>query len=269
MNFGIALQSIIPVRKEPSHTSEMVTQLLFGELYHLIQSRDGWQHIRAAWDNYEGWIAEKQSQLIDEQEFLRLLNAETPASMDLVQLIANQTRQTMFAIPLGSSLPGLEGQFFTINGEHYHFEGQVSDPAAVEKARTSPEKKEFGQSLVEDAMMFLHAPYVWGGRSPFGIDCSGLVQMVYRLKQVKLLRDALQQVTQGETVNLLDEAFPGDIAFFDNEEGQLSHVGILVDRFRILHASGCVRIDAIDHEGIYDEKSGSYTHKLRLIKRIV
>ncbi|MFH1159480.1 MAG: C40 family peptidase [bacterium] len=269
MNFGIATQSIIPVRKEPSHTSEMVTQLLFGELYHLTQTREGWQHVRVAWDNYEGWIPEKQSQPIDEQEFLRLLNTETPVSMDLVQLIANETWKTMFAILLGSSLPGLEGQFFTINGEHFHFEGQVSDPTAVDEVHTPQEKKEFGQSLVEDAMIYLHTPYLWGGRSPFGIDCSGLVQMAYRLKQIKLLRDSSQQVTQGESVNLLDEASPGDIAFFDNEEGNISHVGILVDRFRILHASGSVRIDAIDHEGIYDEKLGGYTHKLRLIKRIL
>ncbi|TSA29278.1 MAG: hydrolase Nlp/P60 [Bacteroidetes bacterium] len=269
MNFGINLQSIVPVRKEPLHTSEMTTQLLFGELLRIYQTKDSWHQVRLSWDNYEGWIPENQIQVIDEQEFLRLLNAETPVVMDLVQLIANESQKTMFAIPLGSSLPGLEGQFFTVAGENFHFEGQVSDTSGVEEIEGPQEKKEFYHNLVEDAMMYLHSPYHWGGRSPFGIDCSGLVQMVYRLRQIKLLRDASQQATQGEVVNLLDEAEPGDLAFFDDEEGTINHVGILADRFRVIHASGQVRIDAIDHQGIYDGKLEKYTHKLRLIKRII
>lgn len=269
MNFGINLQSMVPVRKEPSHTSEMTTQTLFGELLRIYQTQDGWHHVRLAWDNYEGWVPEKQIRLIDEQEFLRLLNSDTPVVMDLVQLIANESQKTMFAIPFGSSLPGLEGQFFTAAGENFHFEGQVSDTSGVEGIESAQDKKEFCHTLIDDAMMYLNAPYLWGGRSPFGIDCSGLVQMIFRLRQIKLLRDAAQQATQGEVVNLLDEAEPADLAFFDDDEGNLSHVGILADRFRIIHASGHVRIDAIDHEGIYDGKQERYTHKLRLIKRIV
>ena len=269
MDFGINLQSIIPLRKEPLHTSEMVTQLLFGELFRINESHNGWFQIRQAWDNYEGWVLGTQVQRIDEEEYLRLLNADTPVVMDLVQLIGNESRKTMFAIPLGSSLPGLEGQFFTINGENFNFEGQVSITSGVEEIETPEEKKEFCQNLIEDAMMYMHTPYLWGGRSPFGIDCSGLIQMAYRLKKIKLLRDASQQASQGEIVNLLDEAEPGDIAFFDDEEGNINHVGILADRFRIIHASGTVRIDSIDHEGIYDGTQEMYTHKLRLIKRII
>jgi len=270
MEFGISLQSIIPVRKDPSHLSEMVTQLLFGELYHIYQDQNDWLHIRMTWDNQGGWIPLKQATLLDEQEFLRLLHAETPVSMDLVQLIANETRKTMFAILLGSSLPGLEGQFFTVGGESFRFEGSVSDTSGIEGLHTPQERKELSQQLVDDTLIYLHAPYLWGGRSPFGIDCSGLVQAAYRLKNVKLLRDASQQATQGEVVNLLDEALPGDIAFFgDDETGHITHTGVLADRFRIIHASGIVRVDAIDHEGIYDEKQGKYTHKLRLIKRIL
>lgn len=269
MEFGINLQSIVPIRKEPSHLSEMTTQVLFGELFRIYESTNGWHQVRLAWDNYEGWIHEKQVKIIDEQEFLRLLNADTPVVMDLVQLIANESQKTMFAIPLGSSLPGLEGQFFTVGGENFRFEGQVSITSGVEEIETLQEKKEFCHNLVEDAMMYLHSPYLWGGRSPFGIDCSGLVQMVYRLCQIKMLRDATQQATQGEGISLLDEAEPGDVVFFDNEEGIISHAGILADRFRVIHASGNVRIDAIDHQGIFDGKQEKYTHKLRLIKRII
>lgn len=269
MEFGINLQSMVSVRKEPSHLSETTTQILFGELFRIYETRDGWHQVRLAWDNYEGWIPEKQARMINEQEFLRLLNADTPVVMDLVQLIANESQKTMFAIPLGSSLPGLEGQFFSVGEENFRFEGQVSITSGVEDIGSPGEKKEFCHDLVDDALMYLHAPYLWGGRSPFGIDCSGLVQMVYRLRQIKLLRDATQQATQGEVVSLLDEAGPGDIVFFDDEEGTISHVGILADRFRVIHASGNVRIDAIDHQGIFDGKQEKYTHKLRLIKRII
>ncbi|MFH1296765.1 MAG: C40 family peptidase [Bacteroidota bacterium] len=269
MEFGINLQSLVSVRKEPSHFSEITTQLLFGELFRIYKAQEGWLQVRLTWDNYEGWIPEKQARMIDEQEFLRLLNADTPVVTDLVQLIANESAKTMFAIPLGSSLPALEGQFFRIAGENFHFEGQVSDTSGVEEIGTLQEKREFCRNLVEDAMMYLHSPYLWGGRSPFGIDCSGLVQMVYRLRNIKLLRDASQQATQGEVISLLEEAEPGDLVFFDDEGGNINHVGILADRFRIIHVSGNVRIDAIDHQGIYDGKLEQYTHKLRLIKRIL
>ncbi len=170
---------------------------------------------------------------------------------------------------MGSSLPGLEAQYFTINGESYMFEGQVSDSTQLEEAQSPQERIAAKQGLTEDAMLYLNAPYMWGGRSPFGLDCSGFVQMVYKLKKIKLLRDASLQATQGEVVNLLEEAEPGDLAFFDNEEGNITHTGMLLDRYRIIHASGKVRIDAVDHEGIYDEKQGKYTHRLRLMKRIV
>jgi cell wall-associated NlpC family hydrolase len=118
-------------------------------------------------------------------------------------------------------------------------------------------------------MTFLNAPYMWGGRSPFGIDCSGFTQAVYKLKRIKLLRDASQQSTLGEPLSFLTEAEPGDLAFFDNEEGLISHVGIITDQQHIIHASGKVRIDRIDHEGIYNDEEKRYTHLLRIIKRII
>jgi cell wall-associated NlpC family hydrolase len=122
---------------------------------------------------------------------------------------------------------------------------------------------------VNDALLYLNAPYVWGGRTPFGIDCSGFVQMVYKMKKIKLLRDASQQASQGEVISLLGEAEPGDLAFFDDAEGKITHVGLLIDRSHIIHCSGKVRIDVLDHEGIYNEAVQKYTHKLRLIRRIV
>jgi gamma-D-glutamyl-L-lysine dipeptidyl-peptidase len=267
MEFGISLHSIVPVRREPSHRSEMSTQLLFGELYRIHESRDGWLRVELAYDNYEGWISAKQASLIGEDEYLRLLSAETESSLDLVQLITNETKKIIFPIVAGSSLPGLEGQFFSINDDNYYFEGQVADSSFVEEAMASGDKSDARQNLVEDAMVYLNAPYLWGGRSPLGVDCSGFTQMVFKLKKIKLLRDAAQQAGQGVTVGTLADAEPGDIAFFGNDDGEITHTGILIDRGRIIHASGRVRIDNIDQEGILDETEGGYTHRLRLIKR--
>ena len=269
MDFGICLQSVIPVRIEPSHKSEMVTQILFGELYRVIENQDHWIRVRLAYDNYEGWIDQKQSYSIDEQEFIRLINAETPVSLDLVQLLSNETRRSILPISLGSSLPGIMENRFPIGKESFTFEGLMADMSAFESMLLSQNRIKAKQTIIDDAMLYINAPYLWGGRTPFGIDCSGLTQMVYKLKKIRLLRDASQQSTHGEPVNFISETEPGDLAFFDDEEGRIIHVGLLVDKFKIIHASGKVRIDLIDHEGIFNEEENRYTHKLRVIKRII
>lgn len=269
MKFGVALASMIPLRKEPAHQAEIITQILFGELYQIRGEQGDWFYIQSEWDGYEGWINENQSVRITEQEFIRLLNVSSHISLDLVQLLANETRKTVFPVLLGSSLRGLVNHSFTMNGEHYVFDGQVSEDSVAELSNSSRNKKRFCQDLLENAMLYLHAPYLWGGRSPFGLDCSGFVQMVFKLKQVRLLRDTTQQATQGEVVGLLEEAEPADLVFFDDKEGRICHVGLLLDRFRVIHACGKVRIDPIDHEGIYDEPEGKYTHRLRMIRRII
>lgn len=269
MEFGICLHSIIPVRSEPKHTAEMVTQVLFGELYRVVEKANEWLMIQLVYDNYEGWIHLLQSQAIEENEFLRLADAETPVTMDLVQLISLEASKTMIPIIMGSSLPGLTNQQILINQHLFIFDGQVSASFEFEKAINPGEMLRIREQICADAMLYLNAPYLWGGRTPFGIDCSGFVQMVYKLKKIKLLRDANQQATQGEVISLLDEAEPGDLVFFDDDEGKITHVGLLIDRTRLIHCSGKVRIDAIDHQGIYNHEIQQYTHRLRLIKRIL
>jgi gamma-D-glutamyl-L-lysine dipeptidyl-peptidase len=269
MEFGICLFSVIPVRSEPSHCAETVTQILFGELYRITSKENQWLRIKLAYDNYEGWIGRNQSMLIDEDEFIRLLNTDTVSSLDLVQLVSNETRRSITPILLGSSLPGYTDQKFTVAGEQFSFDGLIADAELLESARTPQLRQKAKQTLVDDAMLYLHAPYLWGGRTPFGIDCSGFTQMVYKLKKIKLLRDASQQASHGEPLNFISEAEPGDLAFFDDEEGKITHVGLMIDKTRIIHASGKVKIDLIDHEGIYSEEEQRYTHKLRVIKRIL
>lgn len=269
MEFGICLQAVIPVRSEPSHRSEMVTQVLFGELFRILLAEKEWVRVQLSYDDFEGWIAMKQVQVMSEKEFLHLVNSETAVSLDLVQLISNQTKKSIVPIILGSSLPGfMKGEFHVLS-DLYFYDGAVAEVSPFDTASNPQERLKVKQSLVSDAMMYLNAPYLWGGRTPFGIDCSGLVQMVYKIKKIKLLRDAAQQATHGETVSFISEAEPGDLAFFDDEEGKIIHTGIIADNNRIIHASGKVRIDQVDHEGIFNPDEQHYTHKLRLIKRII
>lgn len=258
MSLGICNLSIVPLRREPSDRAEMISQLLFGETIVIEGVYKNWAKVRVTYDNYEGWIDRKQYQEISEQVFSELSLTRQCVTFDLVQLIENISGNFMLPIVLGSTIPKPVNHIFYIDNEQYIYEGQYY----------LPENESF-RKIVENAYMYLHTPYLWGGRSPFGIDCSGFTQMVYKLSGISLLRDAAQQATQGEPISFLTEAKPGDLVFFDNEEGQIIHTGILLRNNKVIHASGKVRIDTIDHLGIFDEIERRYTHKLRLIKKII
>jgi hypothetical protein len=256
MSHGICQLSLVPLRSEAAHKSEMVSQLLFGEHYEVLNKITDWLHVRTAGDHYEGFIPINQHTELDFKDFNFLQKTGAFLSYDLVQLMVHEGR--IQTILLGSVLPFYENEHCRINEKRFKFEGNAQFP---EKIRTP-------QLLIENAYMYLNAPYLWGGRSPFGIDCSGFTQMVFKLSGFNLLRDAAMQAEMGHTVNLVDESTMGDLAFFDNEEGKIIHVGILIARDKIIHASGKVRIDAFDQVGIYNTETKRYSHKLRTIKRI-
>jgi len=257
MDFGINILSIIPVRAKPDDRSEMVSQVLFGETMTRLETYKNWYYIRLVNDNYEGWIDFKQFCKLDEGEFNRINNTVAAITTDLVQLVKNTHKSYVFPLLIGSSLPAFEGSSFKIGNVVYEFNGDIADLVISQK------------KLCEYAMLYLRTPYMWGGRSPFGIDCSGFVQMTYKLNGVCLPRDASQQAMQGETINLAEEAEPGDLAFFDNAEGKIIHTGMLLNSNKIIHASGEVRIDNFDHQGIFNRELNKYTYNLRIIKRIL
>lgn len=252
--FAICNLSIIPLRAEPSDRSEIVSQVLFGEHFEILETQNQWSKIKLQYDDYEGWVDSKQYQTISEKSFESLSKDAIILNSDLVEYVTNPSN-ILLPIPLGSSLSFLHHS--EINIENFEFEGM----------RTSGVKLK--SDLIATAYMYLNAPYLWGGKTPFGIDCSGFTQMVYKLNGYRLLRDASQQSSQGEALSFIEESEPGDLAFFDNEEGKIIHVGIIMDNNYIIHASGKVRIDRLDHLGIYNAEQNKHTHRLRVIKKIV
>jgi hypothetical protein len=252
--FGICNLANIPLRMDASDKSEIVSQVLFGEHFEIIEQQKQWSKVKLHFDAYQGWIDSKQFQVIGESEYNQLSKDAIILNSDLVEYITTSNNFLM-PIPLGASLSFLNHP--EINIQNYNFEG-------MKISGLKPKA-----TIIETAFMYLNAPYLWGGKTPFGIDCSGLTQMVYKLNGYHLLRDASQQATQGEALSFIEESEAGDLAFFDNEEGNIIHVGIIMNDNYIIHASGKVRIDRLDHLGIYNAETNRHTHKLRVIKKIV
>lgn len=244
------------MRAEADDRSEMVNQILFGEHYKLIEKRAKWLKVRLAHDDYEGWICRKQYFEIDKAQFISLSEETQHYNYNLVDALTT-SHGDIIPIGLGSTLPFYDGEHCLIDDMRFHFEGAHQ-----------PCEKHTKTDIVNTAYMYLHAPYLWGGRTPMGIDCSGFTQMVYRLNGKMIPRDASQQVKLGATLSFIEEAEPGDLAFFDDAEGNITHVGIILENNHILHASGKVRIDRIDQQGIFNKEQGQHTHKLRIIKQI-
>jgi gamma-D-glutamyl-L-lysine dipeptidyl-peptidase len=256
--FGICHLSTIPVRSTPADAAEMVTQLLLGDLFEVLQTSGSWDLIRILADSYEGWIDNKQYLPLHQAEFELVQQNSNTVSAELI-LMSTGSQGDRLLIPYGCNLPFYADGSFRIGDNIYRYAGQVRHM-----------KDNFPISEIgETARNLLNVPYLWGGRSPLGMDCSGFVQLVYKLHGLSLPRDARQQATLGETIDFINEALPGDLAFFDNEEGRIIHVGILLAPDLVIHASGQVRTDFIDHHGIYKAMPGHYSHKLRLIKRLL
>ena len=253
MKYGISNLAIVPMRIEAVDQAEMVNQILFGEHFKVLEVRKKWSKVRLAHDSYEGWICNKQWIEIEEDIYKQLDKEVATIAIDILDIISKDHHQP---IVIGSILPSYKSGHALINNEMYRFDGLTT------AGFTKKEK------LVENALMYLNAPYLWGGRSPLGIDCSGFTQMVYRLQGVDLPRDAYQQAEVGTTLSFVEESEAGDLAFFDNNEGRITHVGIILENNHIIHASGKVRIDRIDQQGIFNKELGTHTHKLRLIKSI-
>ena len=247
MILGICNLSIVPVRIVDSDKSEMINQLIYGDIIEILEEKEKWVKIKSVFDDYIGWIDKKQYFKIDDNITVDLKNPVY--SIDLVEFIENNNNE-LVTIPIGSDISN-------ISLMNHKFEGKTISG------------KNNRNSIVNTALLFLNSPYLWGGKTPFGIDCSGFTQMVYKINGYKLYRDAKDQANQGKTLSFIEESEAGDLAFFNNDQGDIIHVGIILQNNHIIHASGKVRIDRIDHSGIYNNDLNKHTHSLRYIKKII
>ena len=261
LNPGICALSAVPVRAEPNDRAELVTQLLFGECYQILVTQESWLQVQLAADDYVGWIDAKQHTHVSAEYYTAWCGQDHPRVLDVVQAVSDAT--TKLPLTLGCRLPFFDGMTLRLGECQYFFNGNATNPAvASDVARQA-------LLLRKMALLYLKAPYVWGGKSIFGLDCSGLCQQLYGLVGIQLPRDAHQQIDHGRPVHFVAQAKPGDLAFFDNAEGRIVHVGMVMEEGQILHAHGEVRLDPLDHNGIYNHDRQRYSHKLRLIKRLL
>jgi len=238
MDKGICNVTVAPVRAESSDKAEIVTEILFGESADILEVNKNWTKIKMHYDGYEGWMDTKQLKPVTDEE---LANRKvTVITEDFSSVLTNDGR-TLLSM-------GSEVEFQAVASRRSH---------------------DLRESIALTAKEFLNVPYLWGGKSFFAVDCSGFTQLVYKVHNVKLPRDTYQQAEVGEALTFVEESRLGDLAFFENADGKIIHVGIMLDNQKIIHASGKVRIDTLDSTGIFNKELNKHTHKLRVIKSIL
>lgn len=248
MCYGICKLTVIPLRAEPSHKSEMVSQLLYGESYKVTDTQGEWLQIVTVHDNYSGWIQNIQHFGVTLES---LEHHQNGFGYKVLRPIALNDVPEKQMVTMGAVLDK--------NADYTISEESMQNLSCQDKI----------EILEASARKLLDTPYLWGGRTPLGIDCSGFVQLLYSLVGVSLPRDASQQVSIGDTIDFVNQSKIGDLAFFQNEEGNIVHVGMILEPDKIIHASGKVRIDNIDETGIFNKELSKYTHFLRIVKRIL
>lgn len=249
MQYGICPLSVVPLRISPEEASEMTSQLLFGEHFRILEARKNWSKIRVPSDKCEGWVPNNQFRGITQQDF-ELCEGKQPVFTTDLLSFAKLQNGTPISIILGSPIPLNNILKVTIEGN-------------------KTQGKQTKEHIADTALLYLHAPELKGGKTPFGLDASGLTQMVYKINGYNILRTAEEQARQGEALSFIEECEPGDLAFFDDSNGLINHVGIVLENNFIIHVNGMVRIDRIDHTGIFNNDLRNYSHQLRVLKKII
>ena len=243
----------VPLRSSPSHKSEMLSQVLFGEKYVTDSVAGSWIRIRTIFDNYHGWI--------DTHHLQNTLSTSDKKGYVLNRtLVCFRSDNSRMVLEPGSEIyePDFESKRFMAGNNIYSALPDFNESYINVK-----------ESLTDTALRFINSPYIWGGRVPSGIDCSGFTQLVYKIHGIPVARDSREQAAMGKQVDFITDTRAGDLVFFDNEKGIISHVGMILSQGLVIHASGRVRIDSIDHQGIYKKEINGYSHRLRTIRRIL
>jgi hypothetical protein len=264
MKYGITHLSQISMREMPSHKSQLVSQLLFGDAYQIEEITCNWLKIKTLHCGYEGFIDKKLWNELHEEDAAKYESLPKYFVTDYLIFIKEFETNITFPVFMGSSFPFPQDNMLILGHSIFVVE--------LPEARVSPKHPNLSEkqsALIQFAAGYLRAPYLWGGRTPAGLDCSALVQLIFKSVNIPLPRDASQQVNYGNQVDFATEWQVGDVAFFDNEEGFITHVGIISGKDKILHASGFVKIDSLDTTGIFNKQLEQYTHKLRTVKRFI
>jgi len=263
MNFGIASIAKIPVRAKPAHQSEMCNEILFGESYTIVDEEGDWLMVQSGWDAYEGWISRGSNTPISQKDFKDLSSSIKVYCTAPVQSACISSAKASLYLSMGSRLPffNTRNRQFRINDIIYTLSQDATYSGAI--------SKNVRAAVIETAGQLLNTPYLWGGKSSFGTDCSGFVQTILRIHGINLPRDSSDQSGHGTVVQLTDSHQSGDLAFFHNVEGKITHVGFVASQGLILHASGRVRLDRLDQKGIFNADIDKYTHQLSLIKDLI
>lgn len=245
----------VPLRSGPSHRAEMLSQVLFGEKYTILDRAGHWFLIENSFDRCRGWIDADHLQHSETDE-----TDESESHVLNRSLVCYKNDNTKLVLEAGCEIfnPDFSNSRFRIRNNIYTTDNSFNDKYLATT-----------DSFADLALKFINSPYIWGGRIPSGIDCSGLTQLVYKIKRMAIPRNSWQQAEKGSEISFINESRPGDLVFFDDEKGKISHVGMIISTGLVIHASGRVRIDTIDHQGIFKKEIGGYSHRLRTIRRIV
>ncbi|PIE49044.1 MAG: hydrolase Nlp/P60 [Flavobacteriales bacterium] len=256
MEYGVCMLSNIALRGSAKHESTMASQLLFGDVFKVIETNKDWAYIQLDYDQSKGWIPANQVEALDKTAYQKITGTACGISNEYIDFIEDKNHK-LLPVVIGSVFPGIIDNSFYINSNTYQFSGAYFST------------KQPKQTIVHTAFKYLNSPYLYGGKTPFGIDSSGLVQMAYKISGYKLPRYVGQQVQKGEALSFIEESEPGDLAFFDNSEGEIIHVGILLKDNYIIHVDDKVRIDRLDQSGLFNTSVNRHTHNLRVIKKII
>jgi gamma-D-glutamyl-L-lysine dipeptidyl-peptidase len=216
---------VADVRRDPSHRSERLSQLLYGQEVTVAESQERFCSVRTS-DGYRGWVA---------QSYLGTLDS------GFAPQAVVSSRWATFTVEGRGGMVLPFGGLVRCDGETYRDvatnQPMSLDEGAIDKSLARPDL-----SPTSLAQMFLSTPYLWGGTSPYGFDCSGLVQSVYRRCGINLPRDSKDQISSGREIELKDAA-DGDLVFFPG------HVAMYMGALRIIHATrlrNMVVIESLD-----------------------
>ncbi|MGC1390992.1 MAG: C40 family peptidase [Bacteroidales bacterium] len=243
----------VPLRSGPSHKTEMLSQILFGEKYSVIGNAGSWMKIETIFDKCQGWID------MDHLQHSPVNNISCGHVLNR-SLLSYKNDKTKIILEAGCEIfnPDFEDKLFYVGNNQYTTSNEFNNKYISTN-----------DTITDTAMKFINSPFLWGGRIPSGIDCSGFTQLIYKIQGIPIPRNSLQQAEIGKNIDFIDQSEPGDLAFFDNDRGKISHVGVILSKGLVIHASGRVRIDSIDHQGIFKTETGGYSYKLRTIRRIL